>query len=103
MNLFKRSLNTQKIDLNPLIYPTPFGDIHFDLIINEKKIENLKPLETVCFQKTTVSSWNMENCRIEFLQTHFKPKIPSSMQVDTCIAGIWRVMCLSKEALPVFR
>jgi hypothetical protein len=25
------------------------------------------------------------------------------MQVDACVAGIWRIMCLSKEALPVFK
>lgn len=103
MNLFKTSSVLQQADLNPLTYPRPFGDVHFDLTVNGEKIKNFKPLKTVVFQKTIISSWNIENCYIEFLQAPFKPKIPSSMQVETCIAGIWRVLCLSNEPLVTFK
>lgn len=103
MNLFKISLSTTKVESNPLIYPTQLGDIHFYLSINKQKIENFKPVETRVFKKTTVSSWNMEGCRVEFLKTYFKPKIPLSMHVDTCMAGIWRIHCSGEEILPVFR
>ncbi len=103
MNLFKTSLPTQKVGLNPLIYPSPLGKIHFSLIINEKRIENFKPLETRCFQKTIVSTWEIESCHIELLQTHFEPKIPSSMKVDDCLAGIWRIKCFAEEVKPIFK
>ena len=51
MDLFKTSLAVQQTDLNPLTYSTPFGDVYFDLTINEKKIKNFKPFKTVAFKK----------------------------------------------------
>ncbi len=103
MDLFKTPLKTQKTNLSPLSYSTPLGNIYFDLIVNNKNFRDFKPQKTISFQKTIVSLWDLENCCIEFLQTPFKPKIPSTMQVETCLAGIWRIKSLSKELLPVFR
>lgn len=40
---------------------------------------------------TTLSSWLLQECYIEFLQVNFKPKLPLGMHVDQCIASIWRV------------
>jgi len=103
MNLFNSALSVKKFDSNPLIYSTIFGEIYFNLTINNKEIGGVKSLEIISFNNSIVSRWDLENCHVEFLQTHFKPKIPTSMHVDNCLAGIWRIKCFKEDILPVFK
>lgn len=103
MSLFRISTRGQISKFNPLESFTPFGALQFELTIDDKQIKNCKPIETISVQNAIVSSWCVEECRIEFLLTPFQPKIPPNMHVETCLAGIWRIKCLSKNASIVFK
>ncbi len=103
MSLFQIPTRSPISILNSLESSTPFGTLQFELTINDKQIKNFKPVETISFQNSIVSSWCVKECRIEFLITPFQPKIPSGMHVETCLAGIWRIKCLSKNASIIFK
>lgn len=95
MNLFKSKSKTSQIELEPLKISTPLGDLLFNLE-SEKSLQNIKisKIETVNPQ-TTIFSWNLKNCNIEFLKLKFIPDLPSGMYVDRCICGIWRIKALT--------
>lgn len=99
MHLFKTSRPVKKTELNLLTFATLLGEIDFDLKINETKIKSFRPLETVSFQNSAISCWIIENAQVEFLQTHFKPKLSPSMEVKGCLAGIWRVKSFKDSSI----
>lgn len=103
MKLFKSLRESHEIDLNALVFSTPLGNIYFDFLFNGKEISNVKPLKTEIIDQTIISSWDLDECYIEFLKGNFIPKIPFTMKVEACIAGIWRIKSLSKKLKPNFK
>lgn len=103
MKLFKSSLHFSKSKQNILSFPTPFGDIYFDLMFNGKSLSEIKPTETQIGGETFISSWEMSDCHIEFLRGNIIPRIPSHMKVENCIVGIWRIINYSVSLKVTFK
>ena len=103
MKLFQSTQPLQNVNSNILFYPTPLGNVYFNLIFNGDEIFSIKPLKTEFRDKTTISCWDLDECYVEFLQTHIVPQIPSSMKIEASIAGIWRIKSLSKALFPVMK
>lgn len=103
MNLFNHAQNFIKGNTNALNLSTPLGPLQFDFSFNNNEVFNIKPVEILINQTTTLMRWSLDECFIEFLIFQFDPKIPPHMKVDNCVAGVWRIRNLSKNLKPVFK
>lgn len=84
--------------INPLMVETPLGWMQFNCLFNEKSLSNFKPQATFVLEpRATLFSWDFEECHIEFLCSHFPPKLPVGWEVDACLAGIWRIKTSAKR------
>ncbi len=95
MNLFKCSKNRKITQANPLICTTPLGDVLFQFGFNNKERADQPNLKNVTDGNAFIFKWNFQECEVEFFRADFLPKIPSSLKIDYCSAGIWRVKSLS--------
>lgn len=85
-------------DTNPLTLETPLGRIRFNCAFNEKSLSTVRPqAKVVLNHHSTLLSWTLRECDIEFLCLNFPPKLPSGMHVDTCFAGVWRIKTLDQR------
>lgn len=91
MKLFKSPLKFSTKDLNILSISTPLGMVYFDFLFNGMSIREIKPTETNASGETLISYWDVQECHVEFLRGNIIPKIPSGMEVEGCVAGMWRI------------
>lgn len=92
-----QALSTSTI--NPLRVETPLGWMQFNCLFNDKSLSNFKPQAAFLLEpRSTLYSWDFEECHIEFLCSYFQPKLPVGWEVDNCLAGIWRIKTSAKRA-----
>ena len=95
MNLFTTKKEEHQIKFDSLEIKTPLGDLFFDCEFSGKSLRSIKSSKIEAIDpQTTIFSWQLDDCILEFLKLKFTPKLPPGLNVDDCMCGLWRINAL---------